>query len=378
MAGKRYSSYVVIAGTTAELLKLWPVLRYLGNSCSIVLVLSGQHAISGELLDLIRNTGTEIIIGRSNVDIAGSRVKTAMWLGLAFPRIVLILLRRNLVKGFDFGVIVHGDTLTSFFGAISGRLTGHRVFHIEAGYRTSDWKNPFPEELVRRAVGRIANVHYCPTKNEGENIYKKRAEIIITGGNTGLDSLQLAMQRPFDREDFTPDFSTWFTKYHNNFGIMTLHRFELFFAKNMQAENVLSFELGNIESDIGLIVPLGAFERQKLVTLFSNVKSPNFIIVDKLGYLKFVQLLRNAKFVITDSGGLAQECNALGTPCFVARDAIEDSTLRSNTVMIGTHFHDLANHVNSAELYRLSSQLPVNPSPAGIISEDLGIYVQGR
>jgi len=82
-------------------------------------------------------------------------------------------------------------------------------------------------------------------------------------------------------------------------------------------------------------------------------------------------LLKRANFVITDSGGLAQECNALGTPCFVARENIEESTLRKNSVLITTRFLNLGNLVNHSEKYRVKSLLPVFPSPSALVTKEL-------
>lgn len=378
MRNKEFSGYFVIAGTTAELLKLWPVLLKLGETCPTQLILSGQHSISGDLLRLVGASGVQIRRDKHNRDISKNLILTLTWIVQAVPRLLVILLFRELRMRKRFGVIVQGDTLTTLFGTLAAKLTGHRVFHVEAGYRTKNWRNPFPEEIVRRTVGLLADVHYCPTQSESDNISKRRTEIIVTEGNTGLDSLDLALKSSVGPGERWKEFHDWYQKYSQHFGVMTLHRFELLAGSNLKKENNLVFQIRSIEASIGLVILMGTFERAKLIEALGSIRSPNVLFMDKMEYLDFVYLLKNSSFVVTDSGGLAQECNALGIPCFVAREVIEEVNLRKNTILIGTEFRNLSSLANSAPSYRQPSLLPVDPSPTVIVLNHLKSYVKSQ
>ena len=369
-------SFKVVAGTTAELLKLWPILLEMGPRFDTELILTGQHYVSEELLQLVTSTGVKLTRKRKNRDISGSLLLTVAWLLSALPSTTTILLIRKWWGGEHFGVVVQGDTLTTLFGAVAARISGHRVFHIEAGYRTNNWKNPFPEELVRRLVGRIADVNYCPSENEARNIHRRSAQVIISGGNTGLDSLALALKESETRTEQVDDLAAWLSTYSANYGILTLHRFELFmnFGSNEQIRIVEELRL--VKDSVGLLVLVGTFEKAKLTRVFEELTGNNVLLANKLEYLDFVRLLGDARFVITDSGGLAQECSALGTPCFIARDVVEEKDLRSNSILIGTGFKGLATLVNSANELRLSSLIPLSPSPTKIIVQDLVSYAK--
>ena len=364
-------SFLVIAGTTAELLKLWPVMLNLSQSENVEVVLTGQHEISSTLVTLLKSESTSIDFIAKNLDIAASKLDTFLWLVLTVPRLFKYLVLKKFVEHKKYEVIVHGDTLSTFFGAIVGKMMRFRVFHVEAGYRTNDWRNPFPEELLRRAVGKIADVHFCPSDNEAKNISRRNPCIVVTGGNTGLDSLSLALDAPEELVSLPYEVSHWLKTYERDFGILTLHRFELLAKGNLDSSKELERELRKISNEIGLLIPTGKFERAQLESIVSAIDQPNILLCEKFEYLSFAFLLKRANFVITDSGGLAQECNALGTPCFVARENIEESTLRKNSVLITTRFLNLGNLVNHSEKYRVKSLLPVFPSPSALVTKEL-------
>ena len=375
MRKRPISGFFVVAGTTAELLKLWPILLKLGETCPTQLILSGQHFISQDLLRLVGASGVQIRKDKRNRDISKNFLLTFAWMMKSVPRILGILIYGEWKTQGRLGVIVQGDTLSTLFGALAGKISGHCVFHVEAGYRTNNWRNPFPEEIVRRVVGFLADVHYCPTAFEANNIPRKRAKIVITSGNTGLDSLELALGSSIHLNEQREEFQKWYRRYSQDFGIMTLHRFELLAGSNFTKQSNLISEIEKIESSIGILILMGTFERAKLVEALGKIKGENIFFLNKMEYLEFVCLLKNTSFVITDSGGLAQECNALGIPCFVARAVIEESKLRGNTVLVGTDFLNLSELVNSALTYRLESLLPIDPSPTAIVIKDLMSHV---
>jgi UDP-N-acetylglucosamine 2-epimerase (non-hydrolysing) len=112
-------------------------------------------------------------------------------------------------------VVVHGDTFTTPYGALLGRRLGARVAHLEAGMRTRNLLNPFPEEINRRIATRLADIHFAPTAREVENLRGARGVVVDTGANTVIDAMRQAVGAATD-DDLPAEF-----------GVATLHRFEL-------------------------------------------------------------------------------------------------------------------------------------------------------
>ncbi|RSN06089.1 UDP-N-acetylglucosamine 2-epimerase [Streptomyces sp. WAC 05977] len=209
-------------------------------------------------------------------------------------------------------VLVHGDTFTTPYGALIGkRILKSRVGHIEAGARSGSILSPLPEELNRKIAAKVVDIHFAPTSREVNNLRNTRGVVIDTEANTAIDSMRLAIGQPLVVEDLP-----------EKFGLATLHRFELLSRPDKYRE-VLEI-LREESRKMPVLYMAGAPEREKLRALkLEHLFDDRFIIRPKLRYLKFLPLVARAEYVVTDSGGLQEECGYLGLPCAVHRNRTE-------------------------------------------------------
>jgi UDP-N-acetylglucosamine 2-epimerase (non-hydrolysing) len=223
-------------------------------------------------------------------------------------------------------VVVHGDTFTTVLGAVLGRLLGADVAHVEAGMRSGRIMHPMPEELNRRAVARIARLHFAPGAKEVNNLRRERArgQVVDTAANTAVDALKLMTS---DRTPAVP--------LPDEFGLLTIHRFEM--LRNTQAFTETLRTLKQASRDVPVLMPAGATERARIEELgLRDLFDDRFRLVDKQPYARFVPILARASFVVTDSGGLQQECGFLGLPCAIHREATESQHgIGENLVLTG-------------------------------------------
>lgn len=230
-------------------------------------------------------------------------------------------------------VLVQGDTTTAFAVALSAFNNKVKVIHLEAGLRTYDNENPWPEEANRRMISMITDVHLCPTQEDADNLDVEWAqgEVYVTG-NTVIDSL---------------------VKYkdkcrYDNLVLVTMHRREnhermreWFEAIEMLAEYNREYEF------ILPLHPNPAVSKHRDVFDIVNV-------VDPLPHDEFLNLLVRCKLVITDSGGLQEECSYLNKKCLVCRGTTErkatlgvSSFLIQSPVLLESAFNL---HINSFKL----------------------------
>jgi UDP-N-acetylglucosamine 2-epimerase (non-hydrolysing) len=219
-------------------------------------------------------------------------------------------------------VLVHGDTFTTPYGALIGkRILKSRVGHIEAGARSGSLLSPLPEELNRKIAAKVVDIHFAPTSREVANLGKARGVVINTEANTAIDSMRQAVDEP--AMDGLPE----------RFGLATLHRFELLSRADKYRE---ALEILREESRrMPVLYMAGAPEREKIERLgLGDLFDDQFQIRPKLRYLKFLPLIARAEYVVTDSGGLQEECGYLGTPCAIHRHRTERHVGIGENVML--------------------------------------------
>ncbi|MGQ4495146.1 UDP-N-acetylglucosamine 2-epimerase [Dermabacteraceae bacterium P13095] len=361
--------FAFVVGTTAEVIKVAPVMRELRERGEkYQLWCTDQHVtgMSETLRDLdIAEPDIHFISDKHRAHIA-STGQVPGW----FARLAWAILRhrralsaRLASDGKPGVVIVHGDTFSTVIGALIGRLLRVNVAHVEAGLRSGSWKNPFPEEANRRIVGKIATIHYAPTEVEVKNLEDAKApgRVVLTDANTVVDALRFAM----DSGAETPDLP-------ENFGLVTLHRFEL--LRDSESFTAIVRALAEAAKDYPLVMLAGQSERTKLRelgldSLFSD--DGNLRLIAKRPYASFLPVLTRADFVVTDSGGLQEECAALGVPCAVHRLRTERfQGIGENVVLTKLDLAILRDFLaNWRELRRPSLLDTLHPSR--IIADDL-------
>jgi UDP-N-acetylglucosamine 2-epimerase (non-hydrolysing) len=321
-----------IAGTTAEMIKLAPVIRALDDRGEDVEFWNAAFHVGGlpaTLADLaLPLPAVELVPVRRQGDVVRASQVPAWTLRIAWTVLRRRReLRRRLSRGSDRPlVVVHGDTFSTVIGAVIGRFLGAEVAHVEAGMRTGNIWHPMPEELNRRAVAKIATLHFAPTQHEVEHLRRERARgpVVDTGANTVIDALRLAIDGDAPAIDLPAEF-----------GLVTLHRFEM--LRNGPVLTRTLEVLHEASRTMTLVMPAGYTERNRIEELgLSHLFDEQFRLGDKQPYARFMPLLARASFVVTDSGGLQQECGILGKPAAIHREAVESQQgIGDNLVLTG-------------------------------------------
>jgi UDP-N-acetylglucosamine 2-epimerase (non-hydrolysing) len=314
-------------GTRAQLIKMAPVILEMENrGVPLRLVFTGQHeeTMARLLEDFgIRTAPRHLYQGRE--------VTGVLQMGVWFLRSLWKCLRRpddflaRGKKGRDV-VVVHGDTFSTLLGALAGAWLGMRVAHVEAGLRSHNLLHPFPEELTRLAVARLADLAFCPGAWACGNLAGRAVRRVDTGQNTLAESLAHALAaREGEARETLPE----------DFGVVSLHRFENVFRRRRLAHIVRLIELAAERH--ALVFVLHPATRNKLGRfglLKKLEENPRIALTPRMGYVEFVRLLARARFVITDGGGNQEELSYLGIPTLLMRKATERTEGMASTARL--------------------------------------------
>lgn len=227
-------------------------------------------------------------------------------------------------------VLVHGDTTTAFATALAAFYSGSAVGHVEAGLRTHDLHAPFPEEMNRQFVGRLASVHFAPTDKSVANLAAEAvpAETIFKTGNTVIDALKWILKRFADepaRADAVLSALTELVHFplaSERYVLVTGHRRENFGQGFEQITTALA-ELAARYPDVHFVYPvhLNPNVASHVHAALSNIN--NIHLIPPQEYEPFALLLQYCHIVLTDSGGIQEEAPSLGKPVLVMRDVTE-------------------------------------------------------
>lgn len=307
--------FIIIVGTRPEAIKLIPVYKALKikNQCTVHLMSTGQHE---ELLKPVWKLfgvrpDTTLNVLRPNQSL--SSLTEALT-----NQIDNILNKSN----FDC-VIVQGDTTTSMIASLVGFYHRIKIAHVEAGLRTGIKYSPFPEEINRKIISVIADFHFTPTINAAENLLKENISgVIEVTGNTGIDSLSEVVNIiKGDSNTYEYKFKNYLQNY-DNIVLITGHRrenigvrFDLIF-RAIQA-------LSKKYPTICFIYPvhLNPNVRRQVDDVLKGI--PNIHLIDPVSYDEMVYLMDVSRIVMTDSGGVQEECPYLGKPVIVLRESTE-------------------------------------------------------
>lgn len=347
---------VFIFGTTAEAIKIAPVARRLearGVEYELWLTLQHTDALLAILPSLGLPTPTRIIAGGKKGEPLRGVMDVFRWGGeiLAWVARDGWALRRT-STGRRL-VIVHGDTITSVVGALIGRFLKAEVAHIEAGLRSGNWRHPFPEELDRRIVGRLATIHYAPSEDAARNL-QRRPNVVHTHGNTALDAV-------LDMKEITSSSPT------ETYAVVLLHRFE-FLTNRALVDRTLAI-LGEA-SPVQCYFFVDEFAKETLADLLPTLTG-RIVVQGKKPHDEFVRLLRGAQFIVTDSGGTQAEAALIGVPTLIHRRATEQfEGMDRNIVLSEWHDDKLRRFLSDYESLRHDAGAP-DHSPSDVIVDDL-------
>jgi UDP-N-acetylglucosamine 2-epimerase (non-hydrolysing) len=295
---------LTVLGTRPDAIKLAPVVAAMRRDpaeFACVLVATGQHR---ELLDQVLR---EFALA-PDVDLRLMREgqRPAVVVGRALPALEEVIDRAR-----PDLVLVQGDTATAVAGALAAFYRRVPVGHVEAGLRTPSPTLPFPEELHRRLIGRIAALHFAPTEDARGALESEGVEprAIFVTGNTVIDALRSIVG---DRQGATPE----------RLLVVTLHRRESWGAPLAAACTAVR-RLLERRADLSAVIPVHPNPRVRATVESVFAGCPRAHVVPPPPYREFVSLLARATVVLTDSGGIQEEAPALGVPVLVARDVTE-------------------------------------------------------
>ena len=214
-------------------------------------------------------------------------------------------------------VLVHGDTTTTFAGALAAYYSQTAVGHVEAGLRTYDKYSPFPEEMNRQFVGCVADLHFAPTDGARDNLLKegKKPETIVVTGNTAIDALKTTV-----REDYSDEILEWAKG--SRLIVLTAHRRENL-GEPMHRMFRAIRRIVEEFPDVKMVYPV---HLNPLVQNAANEElggCDRVRLIAPLEVVEFQNLLARSTLILTDSGGIQEEAPSLGKPVIVLRDTTE-------------------------------------------------------
>ena len=222
-------------------------------------------------------------------------------------------------------VLVHGDTTTTMAAAMASFYQHIPVGHVEAGLRTGDIKSPWPEEMNRKVVSSLADMHFAPTRQAyanliGENV--NPGSIVVTG-NTVVDATLMVSELLNSNTEMQTKYADQFSFIENDKKVIlvTAHRRENI-GSGIEGICTALTQLAN-RGDVLVVYPVhpNPRVREPVTRILGNIN--NVKLLDPLDYLPFIYLMNRSHIILTDSGGIQEEAPSLGKPVLVMRDTTE-------------------------------------------------------
>lgn len=358
-----------IIGTRPEAIKMAPVIRELGRHAGRItsrVCVTAQHR---HMLDQVLSLFD--IVPDHDLDLMRERQSPTRVAASVLARLEPILAQEK-----PDWVLVQGDTTTAMAAAIGAFYAGVKVGHVEAGLRTFDKYQPFPEEVNRKVVCGVADLHFAPTLESRANLLREGVadgSVIVTG-NSVIDALHAAARLPY-HYDAGPDRVGPLTgiPWDKRIVLITAHRRENLGAPMETICRALRTLAERYAKDVHLVYPvhLNPGVQEPVRRWLSD--RPNITLLEPLDYLSLVQVMKRCTLVLTDSGGLQEEAPSLGKPVLVLRHTTErPEAARAGTVkLIGPVFDAIVEETSrlleDADAYERMARA-VNPYGDGLAS----------
>lgn len=322
-----------VFGTRPEAIKMAPIVRELQKHPERVesqVCVTAQHR---EMLDQVLNLFA--ITPDFDLQVMADNQTPTQVASAVLSRLELILKQVQ-----PEWILVQGDTTTVAAASLAAFYNRIKLGHVEAGLRTHDKWQPFPEEINRRVAGVIADLHFAPTPQARQNLLQEGVpgDCILVTGNPVIDALHWVTQLPPTPAvvDLLPS-----STFNLKLILVTAHRRENF---GQPLENICLAlrdlaERYNGQARIVYPVHLNLNVWEPVHRLLGDV--PNITLLPPLDYLPLVHLMQHAHLVLTDSGGIQEEAPGLGVPVLVLREVTErPEAVEAGTVqVVGTHRH---------------------------------------
>lgn len=311
------TTLTVFVGTRPEVIKLVPVVRALRArpAEAVVTVCStGQHSEmltqTLEAFDLTPDVRLEVM--ESGASLASLTARLFSEIGHALES-----------DPVDW-VVVQGDTTTAMVAALCGYYRGSKVAHVEAGLRTGDRHRPFPEEVNRSVIARVADIHFAPTHRAATNLEHEGIPpaMLHVVGNTVVDSAKWALAQIGNTvpAGLSRDLVSFIDG--RRLLLVTMHRRESL-GPDLDAALRAMRTLADDHEDLRVLYPAHLNPQVTGPARALLADHPRIRVVPPLGYLAFLWLLKQSELVLTDSGGIQEEALSVGCPVLVAREATE-------------------------------------------------------
>lgn len=297
-----------VFGTRPEIIKLTPLVKEYKKHSEFQAVLCNtgqQRELSAQTLSFFDLKADFVLdVMAPNQTLAGVQIK------------ILSKLQELITAGQYDAIVAQGDTMTVFCAVQIAFYNKIPFFHVEAGLRSYDLGHPFPEEMIRQCTSRIAALHFAPTQKAKQALLKENIDenkIHITG-NTGIDALHMLAEK----EEF------WDEKISKSkdMVLITAHRRE---NHGERLDKIISAvdTLANKYPNTQFVIPVhpNPNVKSKIYERLGDIK--NTILLEPLDYPVLIQVVKRAKLIMTDSGGIQEEAPTFGCPILVLRDTTE-------------------------------------------------------
>lgn len=339
---------LVLIGTKAQFIKTAPILREMdARGVHYRLVYTGQHCETFGLLEAAFGTRPpdEILVSAFE---AATPSSFANWC-LRYWSAVTLRIFRGAWRGTKLG-LVHGDTASTLFGALAIRLSGGVVAHVEAGLRSPRVFEPFPEEIVRRWVSRLSQLHFAPDAHAVTNLGGVQGLVIDTHGNSLRDALIMALAKlgrlPSEGGS-------------GGYAVVSVHR-----SENLSSRSTFKLLMETVLETSGVLPTKFVLHPATRARIQSSEwgdrlrQAPSLELLDRMDYPNFIQLLLGSRFLMTDGGSNQEEAAMLGLPTLLLRRATErPDGLGDNVELSGLQTNVIrefvANHSSTAWTLRL-------------------------
>ena len=359
----------VFIGTKAQYVKTAPLLRSLDASAiPYNLIDSGQHAqIAQEMREELQVRAPDVFL-RAGDDITGAT--QALWWALKNLLPGLVCAKRMSARIFrnEGGVcVVHGDTLTTLLSVALAKRAGLKIAHIEAGLRSYNYFNPFPEEAIRVITMRLADLLFTPSDWAYSNLEKMnvKGRVINLGVNTAMEAVAFSLSR-----------KSSLTLSVDHYCLVTIHRVETIY--NVRRMRYIVDLLSRISQSKPVVFVLhGPTERSlKRFHLFEALeKNENVTLLSLLAHTDFIHVAKNADFIITDGGSIQEESFYLNVPCLIMRKKTERQEGMNHNAYLSEFDESRVDHFLAACTTYRHEGMSLDVHPTQTIIEYLREYV---
>jgi UDP-N-acetylglucosamine 2-epimerase (non-hydrolysing) len=335
---------LILFGTRPEIIKLFVLYRILKDSKEFlpVLVNTSQQKISGDILEHIGLEPEVILeeIPNRSADINQFISHTLEQMNIAFSDSSPI--RKEKVAG----IMVQGDTTSAYCGSMWGFFNEIPVFHIEAGLRSFDHKNPFPEEFIRESISRASALNFCPTNISYQNLINEgiKSNKCLIVGNTINDAIITLLNENKIKE----------AKHDNKYILSTLHRRENWDKVSSYANILNDVVSKRTEQDIIHLMHPNPLVRDSFHEGLNGTVPEKLIIREPIhDYFEMLGYVKNSHIILTDSGGLQEESLFFNVPCGILRKVTErPEVLDHNAKLLDFNNNEVHAFLENSDVYK--------------------------